>query len=206
MVVRVYDSGWMRRAICVPIVGMALLWPTLGQSKADGRVTVVTVCEVVDNPKLYADSPVAVVGGLESSGYLIDHYEFLFQGGCEHPVTSEGKVWPNKILIWPYSEEGFPKAPIHRPELRLDIVRAKLSMVRKTTKLGFHGHANAPNEWIVVYGRICSTPNLGKKDCGIAPGCRGFDGAPLAIMAAPYHIYRVRKDGTPAPAPGRDGQ
>jgi hypothetical protein len=112
---------------------MALLWPTLGQSKADGRVTVVTVCEVVDNPKLYADSPVAVVGGLESSGYLIDHYEFLFQGGCEHPVTSAGKVWPNKILIWPYSEEGFPKTPVDRPELRREIVFAKLSMLRKTT-------------------------------------------------------------------------
>jgi hypothetical protein len=58
----------------------------------------------------------------------------------------------------------------------------------------------------VVYGRIFSPPNLGKKDCGEALGCRGFIGAPLAILTEPYNIYRVRKDGTPMPAPAGDGQ
>lgn len=98
LVMRVYDSGWMRRASCLAIVGLALLWPTLGQSKTGRRVTVVTICEIIDNPKLYAGSPVAVVGSIESGGYLIDRYQFLVQDGCKHPVTAGGKIWPNTFL------------------------------------------------------------------------------------------------------------
>ena len=139
---------------------------------------------------------VAVVGRMERSVSLIDHYEFLSQDTCEHPVVTHGHVWSDKIQIWVNWEEGMPKPPSERPKLQGPVVAAKLSVVRKTTKLGSHeeprfkedGHANTttvPNEWAVVYGRIVGSPRL-DENCG-SGGCGGDD-VPLILIAQPSEV------------------
>jgi hypothetical protein len=91
-----------------------------------------------------------------------------------------------------------PKPPSDKAKLERSVVAAKLSVVRKTTKLGFHqepqfradgqsvvytGSAPLPNQWAVVYGLIVRSPRL-DEDCG-AGGCGGDD-VPLIIIAEPY--------------------
>jgi hypothetical protein len=105
-----------------------------------------------------------------------------------------------------------PKPPSDRPKLERSVLAAKLLIIRKTTKLGFHrepqfkadGHsivythtAAVPNEWTAVYGRIVRDPDL-NEDCG-AGGCGG-DNVPLVIIAEPYNVYRLGEDGTQLPA------
>ena len=101
--------------------------------------------------------------------------------------------------------------PSDRPKFERSVVAMKLSIVRKTTKVGSHQEpqfkvdgrsatyshmTEVPNEWAVVYGRIVKAPNL-NEDCG-ADGCGGHD-VPLAIIAEPYNIRRLRDDATPLP-------
>jgi hypothetical protein len=179
----------------------------VGQQKSEGRMQVRTVCEVLGDVNRYADTAVAVVGRMERSVSLIDHYEFLSQERCEHPVITHGHVWSDKIQIWVNWEEGMPKPPSGRPKLQDALVAAKLSVVQKTTKLGSHqeprfsgdGHASTaavPNEWAVVYGRIVKSPELGQ-DCGIG-GCGGDDVA-LIILAEPSQVHPLKGDGKPLP-------
>jgi hypothetical protein len=182
---------------------------TVGQQKSDRRVKIVTVCKVLGDVTRYADAPVAVVGRLQRSVSLTDHYEFLSQDRCEHPVISYGHVWSSKIQIWADWEERMPKPPSDRVKLERSVVAAKLSVVRKTTKLGFHqepqfsadghsivytGTAPLPNQWALVYGLIVRSPRL-DEDCG-AEGCGGDD-VPLIIIAEPYQVHRLRSDGRP---------
>ena len=183
----------------------------VGQQKSDGQVRVLTVCEVLGDVTRYADTAVAVVGRMERSVNLIDHYEFLSQDRCEHPVITHGHVWPDKIEIWVAWEEWMPKPPIDRPKLERSVLAAKLLVVRTTTKLGVHQEpqfkadgrsimythtAAVPNEWAAVYGRIVTVPDL-NEDCG-ARGCGGDD-VPLVIIAEPYNVHRLREDGRPLP-------
>jgi len=55
-----------------------------GQQESHGTTEIVTVCEVLGDVSRYAGAAVAVVGRMERSVDLIDHYEFLSQGRCEH--------------------------------------------------------------------------------------------------------------------------
>jgi hypothetical protein len=165
----------------------------VGQQRSNGQVSVLTVCEVLDNVTRYGDSAVAVVGRLERRVSLIDHYEFLSQDRCEHPLITHGHVWSDKIQIWAEWEAGMPKPPSDRPKLERSVVASKLSIARKTSK--FTDTAAAPNQWAIVYGRIARVPNL-NEDCGEA-GCGG-DNVPLVIIAEPYNVHRLGKE-TPLP-------
>ena len=180
---------------------------TLGQQKSNDQVEILTVCEVLGDVNRYADTAVAVVGRMERSVGLIDHYEFLSQDRCAHPVVTHGHVWSNKIEVWVDWEEGMPKPPGNTPKLRWAAVSAKLSLVRKTTQLSSHqeprfnaeGHwspAAAPNEWCVVYGRIVRLPEL-DEDCS-TEGCGGDD-VPLMLIAEPGEVRPLRGDGKPLP-------
>ena len=183
-----------------------------GQTRSSAQVKVLTVCEVLGNVPLYADTAVAVVGRLERTVSLTDHSEFLSQDRCEHPVITHGHTWSDKIQIWAAWEEGVPKPPSDRPKLERSVIATKLSILRKTTKVGSHqapqfkadgrsivySHtAEVPNEWAVVYGRIVRVANL-NGDCG-TDGCGG-DYVPLIIIAEPYNIRGLRDDATPLPA------
>ena len=104
-----------------------------------------------------------------------------------------------------------PKPPSDRPNFERSVVAMKLSILRKTTKVGSHQEpqfkvggrsiaynhtAEVPNEWAVVYGRIVTVEDL-NEDCG-ADGCGG-DNVSLFIIAEPYNVQRLREDGTPLP-------
>lgn len=181
--------------------------PALGQHKSSDQIKVITVCEALGDVNGFADAAVAVVGRLERTVSLTDHYEFLSQDQCQHPVVTHGHIWSARIQLWTDWEEGAPRPPSDRPKLQEAVVAAKLSFVRKTTKLGSHeeprvgpdGHfssAVVPNEWAVVYGRIVRSPRL-DEDCG-ARGCGGDD-VPLVVIAEPDQVHRLRPEGRQLP-------
>jgi hypothetical protein len=176
--------------------------------KPTERLKIRTVCEVLGNAHHYANRVVAVVGRLEQSVSLIDHYEFLGQDGCKHPVNTKGHVWPTKVLL-AYWEEGMPKPPSDTPEFDRDAVIIGLALVRKATTLGVHKvpqfttqgnslvfsrFADSPNDWAIAYGRIISSSKIGKKRCG--DDCNGFLGAPVAIILGPEGVHSVNADGS----------
>ena len=174
-----------------------------GQRKPEANVKALTVCEVMGDFSRYADRVVALVGRMERSVSLIDHYEFLSQDRCEHPIITHGHKFRNRIQIWTDWEEGMPKPPTETPKLDVAQVAAKLSAIRKTTSLGSHGEPGidgsrrvVPNEWALVYGRIIKLPRF-DEDCG-SEGCGGDD-VPLAIIAESHQVRRLQGDGTLLP-------
>jgi hypothetical protein len=86
----------MRTTTCWIITGMMTPGIIVGQQRPNGQVEVLTVCEVLGNVPRYADTAVAVVGRMESSVSLTDHYEYLSQDRCEHPVIAHGHAWSDK--------------------------------------------------------------------------------------------------------------
>lgn len=172
---------------------------TFGQQKVNDRPEIVTVCEVLGNVGRYADADVAVVGRMESSVSIVDHYEFLSQDRCGRPLVTHGHTFPNRIQVLTDWEDGMPKPPGDRPRFESTRIAAKLSEVRKTTELGFHKEPNfnaegkpvdtiVPNEWALVYGRLVKTPRL-DEDCG-AEGCGGDD-VPLVIIAKAQEVHTL---------------
>jgi hypothetical protein len=159
----------------------------LGQQQPNGQAKILTVCEVIGDLSRYADTVVAVVGRLESSVSLTDHYSFLSQDRCQHPVITHGHVWSDKIQVWEAWEAGMPKPPSDRPKLEQSVIASKLSVVRRTTKV---------RPLMIVYGRIVKVPDL-NEDCG-PEGCGG-DNVPLVIIAEPYNIHGLRDNGTLLP-------
>ncbi len=84
-----------------------------------------------------ADTPVAIIGRYEKSVGIIDQYEFLAQSGCDPKITTETHVWPNKMLVRLGPEADMPKPPDDTPKFSQTDLAEKLSLVRKTTELGF---------------------------------------------------------------------
>ena len=187
----------------------------VGQQKIDDQLSdklkVFTVCEVLGNVNRYADTVVAVIGRWEPSISLTDHYDFLSQDRCEHPVVTHGHIWSDKIHVWSAWESGMPKPPSERPRLERPVLAAKLSAVRKTTRLGFHQEpqfeldgrsivyshsARKANAWAVAYGRVMKVEKL-NQDCGAA-GCGG-DNFPLLLIAEPYNVNKLSENGTLLP-------
>src|SRR5437870_3014287 len=90
----------------------------VGQPKSNkGPTVVATVCDVLGDVNRYADADIAIVGRMERSVSLIDHYEFLSQDHCEHPLITHGHTFQNRIQIVTESDDGMPKPPSNRPKL-----------------------------------------------------------------------------------------
>ena len=160
------------------------------------KTKILTVCEALVDVNRYADMAVIVVGRLERSVSLVDHYEFLSQDSCGPVVAARGHPWARKIQLVTSWEKGMPKPPRDTMELDYSAVGTKLAEVRRTTELGTHeepffkteGHsivyshtALVPNEWAAVYGRLVQVR----------------DDAQLVILAKPEEVHRLRPDGTP---------
>lgn len=205
----------MRISLFGAIAAMLPFGVAVGQQRSDGQLSnklkIVTVCEVLGSVNRYSDTVVAVIGRWEPSVSLTDHYEFLAQDRCQHPVITHGHVWEDKIRVWSAWETGMPKPPSERPRLEPSVVAAKLSLVRKTTRLGFHQEpqfkldgrsivyshsARKANAWAAVYGRLVKVPKL-NEDCGAA-GCGG-DNFPLMLITEPYNVYKLSENGTLLP-------
>jgi hypothetical protein len=180
------------------------------QQVSSSRVKVLTVCEVLANVDQYAGTAIAVVGQLERSVSLIDHNEYLSQERCQRPVVAHGHAWSDRIQIWTIWLEGMPNPPVDSPRLDAAIVAAKLSQVRKTTKLGVHQEprfttegqvlkyshtATVPNEWAVAYGRIVRSSRL-DEDCG-REGCGG-DNVPLILIADEQEVHTLAAGDSPS--------
>jgi hypothetical protein len=185
------------RAECQHLIAVALSTGVIfGQQKPNDGPALVTACQVISDVNRYTDKAIAVVGRIERSVSVIDHYEFLSQDGCKHPANSRGGMWSQKIQIWTDWEEGMPKPPSDRPRLGRAEIAAKLFAVRKTTNLGSHEEprfksdgnsvssrtAVVPNDWGVVYGRVVKV-HVG-------------DEAQLTILAEPDDVHRISVDGT----------
>ncbi|HEY2017120.1 MAG TPA: hypothetical protein VGH38_26625 [Bryobacteraceae bacterium] len=180
----------------------------VAQQVPDKPLQVVTVCEVLGRYESFVDTVVAVVGRMEPSVSPIHQYDFLSQDRCGHPVITHRHTWSNKIQIWVEWEEGMPKPPSDRPTFDKAVLAAKLSVVRKTTRLGHYQEqqfnadrypnttARVPNAWAVVYGRIVRSHRL-NEDCG-AEGCGGDD-VPLVLIAEPSQVRTLSGDGKPLP-------
>ena len=131
-----------------------------------------TVCEVRGDHNRYADAAIAVVGRMERSVSLIDHYERLSQGRCKHPVRRKDVA------------------------AKLQTVR-KTTKLGSHQEPRFHAAGrptwiDVPNQWAVVYGHVVRDPRL-DEDC--RPGGCGGDGVPLFIIAEPDQIHTLTADG-----------
>jgi hypothetical protein len=208
---RRWGNSRMRTSICWIIAVIVASGVAVGQQRSVRQGKVLTVCEVLSDVANNADSVVIVVGRMERSVSLIDHYEFLSQDQCDRPVVTHGHVWSDRIQIWTAWETGMPKPPSDRPKIERSIIAEKLLIVQKATKLGVHQEpqfksdgnsaqdahtAAVPNVWAAVYGRIVRPPYL-DEDCG-ATGCGG-DNVPVVIIAEPYNVHRLSEGGTPFP-------
>jgi hypothetical protein len=184
------------------------MWPV----KRPRKIKPLTVCELLGNLKQYTNTDVAVVGRMDQAGGLIDHYEYLVQHHCKHPIVTEGHVWPSKILIWSQSQDGMPKAPSDQPELDHKVFMEKFAALHRNTKLGSHKEprfkkegstisfshlADVRDDWVVAYGRIVSFPKLLTEPCGDRPGCGGFTGgAPVMIIVELKNVHTISEDGS----------
>ncbi len=170
------------------------------------------VCEVLADPNLYNGKEVAVVGRMEHSVSITDHYEFLSQDRCRYRLTKNHHNWADSIQIWVGEEEGMPKAPSDMPKFDQAMLREKLAFIRRTTKLGSHKapgfktqgntlvydkNVIVPNEWAVVYGRLIRLL-LRDEDC-LTKGCVGD--VRFMIVAKPYDVYSLAEDGRLLPEP-----
>jgi len=107
-----------------------LVGTVVGLRASDNPVKMLTVCEVFADVDHYAGNAIAIIGRMESSVSLIDHYEFLSQDHCKRRIVAHGHVWPGKIQVWTFSmEEGMPKPPTDKPTLDRAVVAAKLATV-----------------------------------------------------------------------------
>jgi hypothetical protein len=183
------------------ILSIVILASDAAAQSTTGRPQVMSVCEVLADFERIGDTPVVIVGRMESSVSLIDHYEYLSEDRCEHPVVTHGHTWKTKILIWTGSEEGMPKAPSDNPKLEPTQLAAKLSVVRRNTELGTHTEPVfnrsshqvitkiVPNEWASVYGLLVKSPGL-DDNCD-SDDCRGSD-IPLLIIADPRAVHTLK--------------
>jgi hypothetical protein len=173
----------------------------------------VTVCEVLGNPKAFSGRPVVIVGLLECDWSVIDHTCYLAEDRCDRPVTTEGYVWPNKILLAGYWEEGMPRPPTRKPKVDSAAVFQKIQFLRTTTTLGFHKEprfktegdtitsfemTDVKDEWGVEYGNLFTARTLKKDGCDSDEvGCGGFQGAPVALIMKSEALQTYKDEAVP---------
>ena len=197
------------RAWAALVVAFSVVTGLFGQPEPDQPVKPVTVCEVLGDMPQYSGKDVAILGRLDCSISLIDRTCFLAQDQCERPITTEGHVWPSKILVADYWEEGMPKPPSGNPQIDEPSLIEKLLLLRKTTKLSLHKEpqfkpegrtitftrfADVKDEWGIAYGKVFSTPKLKKDNCGDEMGCGGFHGAPVGLIINPNSLRSFKDE------------
>jgi hypothetical protein len=157
-----------------------------------------TVCEALASREQFTGKQVAIVGRIECESDREDHVCLLAEDLCEHPITTDGYAWPNRVLVVDYWENGLPRPSSVRPEIDQDALKRKLSLVRKRTTPGLPREP-VPGRWGVAYGVLFTAPRLQKENCGDALGCGGFDGVPIALITLPDTLQALTDNKDPAP-------
>jgi hypothetical protein len=212
MNLRIMENMAMRPFRAALAISISVLPCMFGQPNSDRPAKPVTVCEVLSDLPKYSGKDVAILGRLDCDIGLIDRTCFLAQDQCERPITTEGYDWPTKLLVGDYWEEGMPKPPSGNPQIDELTLIEKLSLLRKTTKLGLHKEpqfktegrtitfshfADLKDEWGIAYGRIFSTPKLKKDNCDDAVGCGGFHGAPAGLIIGSDGLRSFKDEAYP---------
>ena len=189
--------------------------PVSCQTARSRDVQLLSVCEILSDLQKYRGKDLAILGRIDCGNSLIDHVCFLAEDRCERPLTIEGHVWPNQVLIVDNWEEGIPKPPTRKPEITQDTLVQKLSLVRRRTKLGLHkeprfknkGHtitfshmADVNDEWAVAYGMLFAASKLRKPPCNDEIGCGGFLGAPVALIITVENLHTLKDDKHQTPS------
>ena len=199
-------------------LSLALLVPGMfRRPKSDQQLKPVTVCEVLGNLQKYSDQDLAILGRLDCGSSVIDRTCFLVEKQCERPIATETFVWPSKVLIVDYWHEGMPKPPTGNPQIDQPTLTEKLSLIRKSTKLGLHKVAlfktegrtitfshfdDVKDEWGVAYGKVFNALKIGWDNSCVEAGCGdGFFGAPAALIINPDSLRRFKDEDYPNRTP-----
>ena len=122
----------------------------------------VTVCEVLENPSVYAGKSVLIIGRLSSN--LIDG-EWLSQNGCGNKTQPGDPNWPYAIFLG-CDERSKRPAPVGKLSLDPAVLEVKLNQLRKSAPLDFTDiivqlpsgkefkKVRQKESWAAVYGRV----------------------------------------------------
>jgi len=198
------------------VVLIACAGVLLAQGNKNDAVRMLTVCELLADRQALHDKNVAVVGRLDCGHSLIDNPCRLTADRCDRTIiTPDGHRWPNQVYLGDW-EEGAPR-PAHT-DFHIDqaVLDQKLSLLRSTTKLGFHKEPRYKTEgrvivfshredvrdkWAVAFGRVYSPRGLAWDKCGDHPACGGYYEAPVAlIILSRDNIIEVNDKVSSSPA------
>ena len=154
-----YDSCSMRSATCWIITGMMTAGMIFGQTRSSAQVKVLTVCEVLGNVPLYADTAVAVVGRLERTVSLTDHSEFLCRTGVNIRSLPTDTLGLTRFRSGLLGKRGCQN---HRATGRSSNARSSPRSYRSSVR---------PQRWVPIKSR--SSKPTGTRLCTvILPRCR----------------------------------
>ena len=186
----------MNSATSVLFSNLVLVAVLAGVLSGQEKVKPVTVCEVLTDVKRFSTSPVGVLGRLYCPSSL-ENACWLTEDHCDQPVVYEGREWPSKIWI----EFISPETLKLKIEIDPAVLRERLAIIRKSTKLGTHRMmlfrekgavlvpdkwSDEPDEWAVVYGRISMTAAL-----------QHYSGAVVAISRNDVRRFKDEDCGQP---------
>jgi hypothetical protein len=147
--------------VCSALLAGAIAF---GQTRAEEPIKVVTVCDILLGGAEFNGKTVAVLGRFAGS----DEGQWLVEDECGRKVEVNGVVRESSVWLVPRSSPF--QANSGTPPFDQDSLKAKLSQVGKTTKLGKHvqyqctlstnggkpecGWPELPDQWAIAYGKV----------------------------------------------------
>ncbi len=148
-----------------------VFWGIAPASGAEGPISPVSVCEVLQDLDSFAGKVVALLGRYS----VRQNGRWVSEDQCSHPVATEGYTWPAVIWLTQDSKEA-PVLP-NPIEFNEPILYRKLQQMHQHTSLVAFRFGNPDyDRWSIVYGRIETVTPL-KKSAGF-----GKIGAPAQIF------------------------
>jgi hypothetical protein len=199
--------------VAVAIIGLG------GQAKAGESGKLVSVCDILGDTAKYSGKIIAVVGRADCAPEITDMSCFLAEDHCPRPLVIRGHRWPTKIWLQAvYGDEYFPQLSREKFVVDQSAMDAKLALVRRGTRLGFHKKmvfgskdkkpewANLKDEWGVAYGLVVFRPRLKPEDncSGSDEGCGGWNETPvMLVVRTQLDDFRTFADDKEPPQPRR---
>jgi hypothetical protein len=177
--------------VAIAIIGLG------GRVEGGQSVKLVSVCDILGDAAKYGGRIIAVVGRADCDPEIADMSCFLAEDHCPRSLVIRGHRWPTKIWLQAaYGDEYFPQLSKEKFVVDQPAIDAKLALVRRSTKLGFHREmvfrskdkkhewANLKDEWGVAYGLVVFRPKLNPEDncSGSDEGCGGWNETPVMLV------------------------